>query len=179
LAAQTGFEAIAVGIDHGVELRMRELNPWDHPRTGPGEGWVYLRFVVETVKPLIDTRFRTRRAAAHTALIGSSMGGLITQAALHRHRTTFGLGGVFSPSFWIAPQAFELATAEPLAAAQRVFIHAGAGEGADLVAQCRRMAELQRAQGAAVQLQVHPTAGHNEAAWRAALPVALRWLFQV
>jgi len=179
LAAQTGFEAIAVAIDHGGEQRLRELNPWDQERHGAGEGWAYLRFVVEVVKPQIDVRLRTRRGAAHTAMVGSSMGGLIAHAALHRHREVFGLGAVFSPSFWTAPAAFDLPELMPLRAGQRVYLYAGSEESPELVPQCRRMAALQQAQGAAVQLQIRSGAGHNEAAWRKALPQALRWLFEL
>ncbi|MBH9578340.1 alpha/beta hydrolase [Inhella proteolytica] len=179
LAAQTGFEAIAVAIDHGGEQRLRELNPWDQQGQGAGEGWAYLRFIVEVVKPLIDARFRTQRGAAHTAMVGSSMGGLITHAALHRHREVFGLGAVFSPSFWVAPGAFDLPELMPLRPGQRIYLYAGTEESPELVPQCRRMAALQRAQGAAVQLQVTAGAGHNEAAWRKALPMALYWLFEL
>ena len=179
LAAQSGFEAIAVAIDHGGAQRLRELNPWDQERHGAGEGWAYLRFVVEVVKAQIDARFRTRRGPAHTAMIGSSMGGLITHAALHRHREVFGLGGVFSPAFWLAPEAFDLPAQMPLRAGQRVYLYAGSEESPELVPQCRRMAALQRAQGAAVHLQVMAGAGHHEAAWRQALPQALRHLFEL
>lgn len=176
--APQGLEAIAVGIDNGAELRMRELNPWDHERTGKGEGWAYLRFLVDVVKPAIDGRFRTRPEAASTALIGSSMGGLITHAALHRHREVFGLGGVLSPSFWIAPQAFDLARAEPLLASQRVLVYAGGREGESMLPQARRMAELLQTQSPQVRFIEEAQAQHNEAAWRAVLPRVLAHLFQ-
>lgn len=176
--ALQGLGAIAVGIDNGAELRMRELNPWDHERSGKGEGFDYLRFLVETVKPTIDRQFRTRTDAASTALIGSSMGGLITHAALHRHREVFGLGGVLSPSYWIAPQAETLARAEPLLATQRVFVYAGGREGGQMVAQARRMAELLQTQSRHVVFVEEAQAQHNEAAWRAVLPRVLAHLFQ-
>jgi predicted alpha/beta superfamily hydrolase len=177
LAGQ-GLEAIAVGIDNGGTLRMTELNPWDHERFGKGEGFAYLRFLVEVLKPAIDRQFRTRSEAASTALIGSSMGGLITHAALHRHREVFGLGGVLSPSFWIAPQAETLARSEPLLASQRVFVYAGGREGAQTVPQARRMAELQQTQSRHVVFVEEAQAQHNEAAWRAVLPRVLAHLFQ-
>ncbi|MFN4116213.1 MAG: alpha/beta hydrolase, partial [Inhella sp.] len=62
--APQGLEAIAVGVDNGGARRMTELNPWDHPRFGKGEGWGYLRFLVEVLKPTIDGRFRTKAQAA-------------------------------------------------------------------------------------------------------------------
>ena len=162
LARKHGFEAIAVGIDNGEQRRMQELNPWDHERFGKGEGFAYLRFLVETVKPYIDANYRSRTEAASTALIGSSMGGLITQAALHRHREVFGLGGVFSPAFWTARQAAYLLTeSEPLLASQRVFIYAGGREDRDMVPLARRMLDLVRAQTPHVQFVEEPEAGHN------------------
>ncbi len=178
MALKHGFEAIAVGIDNGEQRRMQELNPWDHERFGKGEGFAYLRFLVETVKPYIDSTYRSRTEAASTALIGSSMGGLITQAALHRHREVFGLGGVFSPAFWIARQAAYLLTeSEPLLASQRVFIYAGGREDREMVPLARRMLDLVRAQTPHAQFVEEPEAGHNEAAWRAVLPRALAFLF--
>ncbi len=176
--APQGLEAIAVGIDNGGARRMTELNPWDHPRFGKGEGWDYLRFLVEVVKPTIDGRFRTKAQAASSALIGSSMGGLITHAALHRYREVFGLGGVLSPSFWIAPQALDLARAEPLLASQRVIVYAGGREDGPMLPQAQRMAELLQTQSPHVRFVEEAQARHNEAAWRAVLPRVLAHLFQ-
>ncbi len=178
LALRHGFEAIAVAIDNGEQRRMQELNPWGHERFGKGEGWAYLRFLVETVKPYVDANYRSRTEAASTALIGSSMGGLITHAALHRHREVFGLGGVLSPSFWTARQtAYLLAESEPLLTSQRVFIYAGGREDRDMVPLARRMFDLLRQQTKQLQFVEEPEAGHNEAAWRAVLPRALAFLF--
>lgn len=178
LARERGFEAIAVGIDNGAERRMRELNPWNHERFGTGEGWAYLRFVVETVKPFVDQRYRTHPQAAHTALVGSSMGGLITHAALHRHRDVFGMGGVLSPAYWLAlPFIERLTLDEPLHAKQRVFVYAGGKESADMVPNARKLAGRLAQQSGAVRFLEVPDAQHNEAAWRAVLPQVLaHWM---
>lgn len=177
LAAQQGLELIAVGIDNGAEKRMNELNPWDHERFGKGDGFSYLRFVMDVVKPFVDREFRTRPEAASTAMIGSSMGGLITHAALHRYRDRLGLGAVFSPSFWIAPAAYELALSEPLLASQRVFLYGGGREGESMLPQLRRMADVQMVQARQVRVVEAPAAEHNEAAWVAQVPGALQFLF--
>jgi predicted alpha/beta superfamily hydrolase len=161
LALKHGFEAIAVGIDNGEQRRMQELNPWDHERFGKGEGFAYLRFLVETVKPYIDSTYRSR-----------------TEAALHRHRDVFGLGGVLSPAYWTArPAVYLLVESEPLLASQRVFIYAGGREDREMVPLARRMLDLVRAQTPHAQFVEEPEAGHNEAAWRAVLPRALAFLF--
>lgn len=175
-----GFEAIAVGIDHGGPLRMRELNPWDHDHLGRGEGFAYLQDLVQTIKPAIDAQYRTQPEAARTALIGSSMGGLITHAGVHRYRQTFGLAGILSPSFWVSPLAVRsLTEAEPLRDAQRVFVYAGGQEGPGMVEMARLYDEKLGTQGAAHELLIWPDAQHHEAAWRRVFPLALRFLFQL
>ncbi|MES2442665.1 MAG: alpha/beta hydrolase-fold protein [Pseudomonadota bacterium] len=53
-------------------------------------GDAYLRFLVEELKPRIDARYRTRKGRAHSFLMGSSMGGLISAYALVRYPRVFG-----------------------------------------------------------------------------------------
>lgn len=163
--------AILVGIDHGGERRVTELNPWSNARFGAGEGLDYLRFIVEVVKPMVDARFRTRPERAHTAIGGSSLGGLVSLAALHWHPSVFGAALVLSPAYWIAPEVFEL----PIVQA-RVWQSIGTREGPRYVDDARRMqAWLSRRPGVEARLEIVPDAGHDEAAWRAQFPHALRW----
>jgi predicted alpha/beta superfamily hydrolase len=56
----------------------------------------YLAFAVEELKPFIDAPFRTHSDATHTALMGSSMGGLISLYALTQHPAVFGGAGCLS-----------------------------------------------------------------------------------
>ena len=44
-----------------------------------GKGVEYGEFVMEVVKPFIDQEYRTLADREHTAMIGSSLGGNITQ----------------------------------------------------------------------------------------------------
>jgi len=56
-------------------------------------------FVALTLKPLIDSTFRTMKEKEHTSVIGSSLGG---QASLHlliRHPDLFGKAACMSPAF--------------------------------------------------------------------------------
>jgi predicted alpha/beta superfamily hydrolase len=179
LAASTGFEAIVVGIDNGREKRMNELNPWPHARFGAGEGEVYLDFIVNVVKPSIDARFRTRLDAASTLIGGSSMGGLISHAGIHRHPTVFGKALVFSPAYWTAPAMSAYAQARPLPASARVYVYAGGREDRNMVPLAEAMVRQLRAQGVTTGWQMAPEAGHNEAAWRSEFEAALRWLFEL
>jgi len=56
----------------------------------------YLRFIVTQLKPMIDHRFRTRTGRMSTAIVGSSMGGLISCYAFTRYPSVFGRAGCVS-----------------------------------------------------------------------------------
>jgi predicted alpha/beta superfamily hydrolase len=179
LAAATGFEAIAIGIDHGGDKRRNELNPWPHERFGAGEGEAYLDFIVKVLKPSIDARYRSRPEPASTLIGGSSMGGLISHAGITRHPEVFGLALVFSPAYWVGPAMLAMAEQRRLPSSARVYFYAGGKENDTMVPHTQRMHALLQSQGVATQVQVALDAEHNEAAWRAALDPALRWLFKL
>ncbi len=83
---------IIVGV-YNTPDRLEEYND-----TELGRG--YLKFLVETVKPLVDSKFRTLKGKKHTAVMGSSMGGLISFLAAWYYPTVFGHAACLSPMFW-------------------------------------------------------------------------------
>jgi enterochelin esterase-like enzyme len=60
----------------------------------------YLRFLVEELKPAIDSRFATRTDPASTFIMGSSMGGLISIYAMNEYPQVFG-GAAGMSTHWI------------------------------------------------------------------------------
>lgn len=56
----------------------------------------YLKFLTEELKPYIDQHFSTYRDAAHTSIMGSSMGGLISLYAICEYPQVFGRAGCLS-----------------------------------------------------------------------------------
>ena len=73
-------ESIIIGIDHGGEYRITEYDPYDS-KYGKGRGDDYTEFLVKSLKPYIDSHYRTETDAKHTTIAGSSMGGLISMYA--------------------------------------------------------------------------------------------------
>jgi enterochelin esterase-like enzyme len=69
---------IVVGIEHGERYRALEYMPQSLRVIPNAEGEKYAEFVVRTLKPYIDTRFRTLPDRAHTAVAGSSAGAQIS-----------------------------------------------------------------------------------------------------
>ena len=180
--AREGFPAIVVGIDHGGEQRFNELIPYWNVRFLPNSGASFIDDVVHAIKPFVDANYRTVPDRDHTAVVGSSLGGLSADYAIHRYPEVFGKAGVFSPSYWVSEQAFAIARSTPLPAGSRVYLYTGGREGGDSVSQLETMASILRAHyGGAdnVTVRVVPEAEHNEAAWRAEFPHAVRWLFDV
>ncbi len=167
---------IIVAVDNGAAKRMTEYNPNDQERFGKGEGRAYLDFLATTLKPYIDQHYRTRKGRRHTAVAGSSMGGLISYYAGIWYPGVFGKAGVFSPSFWITPEV-EAQTRQVLSAGNRaasLFFYAGGAESKEMVPDMKRISALFPQKR--VRVVVNETGKHNEAAWRNQLPAFIQWL---
>lgn len=183
--ARSGFAALVVGIDHGGARRINELSPWPNMDFGAGEFEAVLADLVSRLKPYIDASYRTRNEVAHTLIGGSSLGGLAANYAIHRRPDVFGKAMVFSPSLWISEQAIFHARNVVLPADARVYVFMGTKEGfapAEGVEAARRLHAAigsHDGEGGQAKLDIEPGAEHNEAAWRAAFPQALVWLFEL
>jgi len=169
-----GFDAIVVGIPNMGADRLAEYSPFEHPELGGGRGDLYLEFLINTLKPLIDERFLTIPDREHTGIVGSSMGGLISLYAFFRHPEVFGFAGVLSPSLWLTEEAtFSFIEQAPL--------DVGSREGIHHVAKALHLRDVLEEKGYALGddlLWVEEEFGrHHEAAWarrfRDALPFLL------
>ena len=63
----------------------------------------YLKYLVEEVKPYVDRHYRTRPDRAHTFVMGSSMGGLISLYAALEYPRVFGGAGCVSTHWPLGP----------------------------------------------------------------------------
>jgi predicted alpha/beta superfamily hydrolase len=175
------LELIVVGIDNGGERRIAELTPWPNPeQSAVAEGAQYLQFVVTVVKPFVDARYRTLADREHTGIMGSSLGGLISDYAMRAHPDVFGRIGIFSPSYWYSERVWDYAQAHPPRAGTRIWLVAGGREGGDMVEPAERMAALLRAQGGRdvrLEAAIRPQGEHNERSWREEFPRAVAFLF--
>ncbi len=107
-AMKNGFGgAVIVGIDHGEEKRDNELTPagigavncpekMEHFTAPQGE--LFDDFMMNTVKPYVESRFNVKTGRQNTAVCGSSSGGLQAFFAGMEHPESFCAAGVFSPA---------------------------------------------------------------------------------
>jgi predicted alpha/beta superfamily hydrolase len=173
---------ILVGINHSGIGRMAEYTPDRDPRMGGGDGLRYGLFLIEELKPLIDSTFRTLTGPQDTALGGSSLGGLISLALGLEHPGVFGKLAVCSPSVWwngrsILQRVSEVRSRPDI----RIWLDMGTAEGlrhlrdADLL----HYRLQRRGWRDNVNLRYLRVSGapHTESAWAARFGQVLRFLF--
>ncbi|MGE5198056.1 MAG: alpha/beta hydrolase [Rhodospirillaceae bacterium] len=175
-----GVEAIVVAVPNMGAQRIDEYSPFRDRLKGGGRGDAYVDFLVRTLKPQIDGRFRTRHERTHTGIMGSSMGGLLSLYAFFREPQAFGFAGAMSPSLWFADGAlFPYVEAHPNWAG-KVYIDVGTREGRPTVRNARLMARLLRRTASRPRLGVMYVEGrdaaHNESAWADRFERAVRFL---
>ena len=147
-----------------------------------GRGDLYLRMLVEELKPRVDAELRTKPGRADTVIIGSSLGGLISAWAGVHQAPTYGLVGVMSPSTWwdgsmIIPAVQGSGMPRPI----RVYVDSGdSGPSNDDVTETASLAVAYRSlgyvDGVTLKYVVQAGATHTESAWASRLPGALEFL---
>ncbi|HFU4449291.1 TPA: alpha/beta hydrolase [Streptococcus suis] len=190
---------IIVAIDNDGLERMHEYAAWKYSEMGipgiqfGGKGTLYAEFVMDVVKPFIDKTYRTKSDKPHTAMIGSSLGGNITQFMGLAYQDQIGCLGVFSSANWLHQEAFDrYIERKALDKDQRVYIYVGTEEADDtdktLMAGNIKQSYInssltyyrQLIAGGVnldnIALEVVSGAVHNEEAWAAYLPDCLRFL---
>jgi len=179
---------IVVGI-WCTDQRMREYSPW-HLGTN------YAKFLIEELIPQVNQKFRTRTGPQHTAVMGSSMGGLISFWLCWQHPDVFGSGGCLSSTLMWNEKFLsrmgekkpllerEIATGAKFARGPRLYFDYGTREGADAFeALHENLASWLVVQGwnrgEDFVIRKFEGAGHNETAWRARLDEPLLFLFGI
>ncbi|WP_456439661.1 TIM-barrel domain-containing protein [Psychroserpens sp.] len=188
LYSEKNLKLIVVGIDNGGSKRLDEYAPWVNEKYGGGEGKAYTKFIVETLKPYIDNNYKTLNDKSNTAIIGSSMGGLISYYAGLKHPKVFGKVGVFSPAFWFSPEIDAFSKAHGNIKDTKLYFLAGGKEGGDVrfeeISQTsvdmNSVMTILKNQGfnaENIQSKVVPEGKHNEELWRTNFEEIILWLF--
>ena len=178
---RTGVEAIVVGVHNTGASRIGEYSPFPDPRHGGGRGERYLRFLEDTVKRRIDTRYRARKERGSTFIAGSSMGGLISLYAFFRRPSAFGGAAVMSPSIWFGGRQILQFVDDARYTSGRLYLDVGTEEGAGTLRDVRALSRLLRAKGYGrddftyIEATGHR---HRENDWADRLPDALSFLLR-
>lgn len=173
---------IVVGIENGREKRTDEYMPHVHPKHGGGSGDAYLDFIMFSLKPYVDSSFRTYLEPKYTAIGGSSLGGLISFYAALNYPNIFGKALIFSPSFWIDNNLYDTNNTFDANTNQRYYFLAGAREGVDeeVVKDTQKVVQnLNQNSNGAIQIKEKyaPDGQHSEWFWAREFGHAYTWLF--
>lgn len=173
-------QVIVVGIEN-TDKRMEELTPYPHPKYGGGKADQYLDFIVTTLKPEIDKKYRTKTDAKHTSIMGSSLGGLASFYAILKYPNVFGNAGVFSPAFWFNRNQINEMLEKTKKLKAKIYFLCGDNEGdADVIPDLNNVETIvntKRCECKMLNKKVIVKGGqHNEKLWRDGFVKAYLWL---
>ena len=106
--------AIIVGLFSDPIHHWEEYGPWENNhmylwvdpyeanRSAGGDADAYLDFMVDTLKPEIDQRYRTLQSRENTTIGGYEMGGLFSLYAGLMRPDVYSKVGALSPTIWFA-----------------------------------------------------------------------------
>ncbi|MDR5590740.1 alpha/beta hydrolase [Christiangramia sp. SM2212] len=174
-------EAIIVGIEHGGAKRIDELTPFPHEKYGGGKADDYLEFIVQNLKPYIDSNYRSLPDYSNTGIFGSSLGGLVSFYAAFKYPETFGMIGSYSPSFWFNRDIYKLPKNEKLNPETKFYFLVGTKESEEMVPDLREMIEVLKKNGLSSEnFKAKYVEGgeHNEALWSDNFLVTYFWLLK-
>jgi len=165
---------IIVGIFNTAK-RIEEYSP---PTNAPGGGLLsnYGRFIVEELKPWIDSHYRTDPSVLATGIMGSSMGGLASFYLQMWYPNIFGFAGVVSPSFWWGnEQVLTHLERFDLNAPRRLYIDAGWKESDEMMTPARHMYQkLAPIMGERLWYYEDRQGTHSESSWQSRVFIPLR-----
>lgn len=143
----------------------------------------YLRFLVDEVKPYIDRTYRTRPDQAHTYVMGSSMGGLVSLYALCEYPQVFAGAGCLSTHWPAVESVIEpyLTAALPRPGRHRIYFDYGTETLDAEYEPCQQRADaIMQAAGYVAGVdwltRCFPGADHSESAWQQRVHIPLSFL---
>ncbi|MDP3313869.1 alpha/beta hydrolase [Lutibacter sp.] len=179
---QTKKGFIVIGIENSGEQRINQYTPWENKKYGGGKGFVYVNFLIDTLKPFIDSNYRTKSRPKHTALIGSSLGGLISYYGGLKHPNVFGKIGALSTSFWFSEKVIEFTTLNAKNADIKLFLLVGGKEGEEMENDTKQFEKLLLESGfnpKNLKTVIKPEGNHNEGFWKSEFLNVVTWLYNI
>lgn len=173
-------QSIIVGL-YNSEDRIQEYKPlpstgWFSDKTFSGDK--HADWIVTSVKPWIDARYRTKKDPSSTIIGGASLGGLMSYYMLMEYPTVFGGAIVMSPSFWINEKVYSLHEKNENLLRQKIYFNAGELEPS-VIENVYKMKDLLLKSGVPkenIRVDIEAELGHSPLAWRNGFRQAYPWI---
>lgn len=187
---KTKAEVIVVAIDQNSPERINEYCPWVNgeyttkllgkPSTEGGKGKEYIEFIVNELKPLIDSKYCTD--LNRTYMAGISLGALVTTYAACAYPHIFKRIAGLSSGFYRNQEEIEqLLKSADLSQLEKVYLDCGTKEGGEKLAEPflesnKDIFEIIRQKGIPAKLKVIEGAEHNYQTFKRRFPEVISYL---
>ncbi len=177
------------------EARLDEYGPFPFDQevlaefnldSSGGGGKRYIDYLVHELKPEIDKTYRTLQDARHTAIMGASMGGVISLYAGLKYPEVFALIASLSGSYFVSMPAFiKTIKQADIASLVKVYLDTGdaevaGGDEEDYVMSNLAIFEAlkEKLSNQQLEFQVISEGKHTEVDWAKRFPKIIRTLFK-
>lgn len=176
-------DLIIIGIENGNEHRTDEYVLEYDSIAKNAEGKKYIRFLADTLKPYVDSVYRTKTGREHTGIGGSSLGGLISIYSGFLYPEVYSKLMIFSPSLWVNPDYDFPMMNFRTPYETKIYMYGGEHEGSGMT---ERMLEFERLMEDSeahysvqfdFRISMNPDGKHQEFFWSQEFPRAVEWLF--
>ena len=174
-------ELIVVGVEcnHNGNCRLQEYSPvsFENGELGtiPGRGKAYMHWLVYYLKPYIDSHYRTQPDRRHTAIAGSSMGGLMAMYAVTTYNHVFQRAACLSPSLWVSSgKVLEMIARAHIRRDTCIYMDYGELEMFNHAANAEAListAHLLMTKRVNLAMRIVPGGTHSEASWEKQIPI--------
>lgn len=170
---------VAVECNHEGNGRLMEYSPFNFSNTTlgriQGKGKTYMDWLVNTLKPQIDAKYRTMPDREHTLICGSSMGGLMALYGATAYNHVFQRAACLSPSLWVSPgKVIEMAAKADIRNDTCIYMDYGSEEIFNHAANAEAlisMAHLLLTKRVNLAFRIVPGGTHSEASWEQQIPI--------
>lgn len=176
---KTELIIVAVECNHGMHYdRLKEYTPYTFvdPKVGKikAKGDIYMKWMVNTLKPFIDEHLPTLPDRENTMIAGSSMGGLMSLYAVVKYNHIFGKAACLSPSVpFVKNKMINLIHNTELDPETVIYVDYGSEEmnyKKQIRAVATKLLSTLMYKNINLQCRVIPHGNHSEASWEKQIP---------
>lgn len=170
---------VAVECSHEGNQRLVEYSPlnYENAELGKirGKGSVYMNWLINTLKPYVDEKYRTLPDRCNTIIAGSSMGGLMALYGATTYNHIFQRAACLSPSLWVSSgRVLEMVARAHIRRDTCIYMDYGEKEMFNHAANAEAListAHLLMTKRVNLAMRIVPGGTHSEASWEKQIPI--------
>lgn len=183
-SARKSLIVVAIECNHVGSERLEEYSPFDHVTKElgdiKGKGRLYMEWMVNELKPMIDAKLRTMPERENTLIGGSSMGALMALYGVSAYNHVFQRAACLSTSLWVNPgKAVEMILKSDIQNDTCIYMDFGSQEIYNHEATAETMmtmAHLLLSKHVDLTFRIIPGGTHSEESWGKQIPVFMECL---